>query len=127
MGLAAWLDLDGKDILAFAVASLLGYLAGAFLPPGEWAIYTSILVSYHLFLAWLVITADHKTGFSLPIISTLLTHLACMAVVLTLGMGRHYVPFFGIFRYGIAALAIFERNWLFSGNGKKKEVRDRKS
>ncbi len=109
MGMAAWLDMEGKDVVAFMFAGLLGYLAATLVPAGAWAIYASILVSYHLFLGWLVATAEHKTGVSLPIASTILTHLACLALILTLGMGRHVVPFFGIFRYGIAALAIFER------------------
>jgi hypothetical protein len=116
MGLAAWLNLDGKDVVVFMFAGLAGYFAGRLMPPGWWAIYMSILVSYHLFLAWLVLTADHDVGISMPIVSTITTHLACMAVVVGLGMGRHFIPFFSVFRYGIAGLAIFERGWLFSGN-----------
>jgi hypothetical protein len=116
MGLAAWLNLDGKDVVVFVFAGLAGYFVGRLMPPGWWAIYMSILVSYHLFLAWLVLTADHEVRISLPIVSTITTHLACMVVVVGLGMGRHFVPFFGVFRYGIAGLAIFERGWLFSGN-----------
>jgi hypothetical protein len=115
MGLAAFLDLDGPDIAAFFAATLLGYLAGAMVPPGAWSLYVSILVSYHFFLAWLVFSTEQKTGASLPIASTIVTHLACLAVVIPLGIGRRYIPFFGIFRYAIAALAIFERGWLFSG------------
>lgn len=119
MGLAGWLDLEGKDVVAFMFSVVLGYLAGTFVPPGGWSVYVSILVSYHLFLAWLVITAEHEIGVSLPISSTILTHLACLALILPLGMGRHFVPFFGVLRYSIAALAIFERGWLFSGNAAK--------
>jgi hypothetical protein len=91
MGLAAWLNLDGKDVVVFA--GLAGYFVGRLMPPGWWAIYMSILVSYHLFLAWLVLTADHDAGISMPIVSTITTHLACMVVVVGLGMGRHFVPF----------------------------------
>jgi hypothetical protein len=121
MGLAVWLNLDGKDVVVFMFASLAGYFVGRLMPPGLWAIYMSILVSYHLFLAWLVLTADHEVGFSMPIVSTITTHLACMVVVVGLGMGRHFVPFFGVLRYGIAGLAIFERGWLFSGNSDRPE------
>jgi hypothetical protein len=123
MGLSAWLDMEGKDIAAFMVAGLLGYLAGTIVPAGPWAIYTSILVSYHLFLGWLLVTAEHKTGVSLPIASTIATHLACLALILTFGMARR-VPFFGFFRYGIAALAIFERGWLFSGMSNQLKPQD---
>lgn len=85
----------------------------------SWSVYVSILFSYHLFLGWLVITADHEGGFSLPVVPTILTHLACLAVILTFGMGHHFVPFFGILRFGIAGLAIFECRWLFSGKTKR--------
>ena len=117
MGLAAWLNLKGTDVGAFVVAALIGYLAAFLMPPGWWAVYISILVSYHLFLAWLVLTADNESGISLPIVSTIATHLACMVVVLALGLGSHRTSPFGLFRYGIAGLAIFERAWLFSGKG----------
>ena len=114
MGLISFLNLEGKDLVGFFLANLLGYLAGTLVPHGAWAIYTSILVSYHIFLAWLIVWDDHETGVSLPIASTVVTHTACLALILPLGMGRHYIPFFGIFRYTIAALAIFECKWLFS-------------
>jgi hypothetical protein len=113
MGLISFLNLEGRDILGFVLANLLGFLAGTLVPDGPWAVYTSILVAYHLFLAWLILLDEHKTGVSLPIGSTIVTHAACMVVVLPLGMGRHYIPFFGLFRYAIAGLALFERKWLF--------------
>lgn len=97
-------------------------MIGIFLPPGMWALSVSVLVSYHLFLAWLLITADHEVGFSLPIFSTTLTHLACVTLILALAFGRHVIPFYSIIRYCIPALAPFERAWLFSGGKKKMEV-----
>ncbi|MGA2671695.1 MAG: hypothetical protein ABSE99_00595 [Terracidiphilus sp.] len=120
MGLAAWLDLDPMDVFVFMVCGLLGFVLGLLLPAGAWAIYGSILLSYHLFLAWLVVTADHQTGFSLPVVSTILTHAACLTLVIALALGRQHIPFFGFIRYGIAGLALFERGWLFSGNTKMK-------
>ena len=116
MGLAALFNLEGKDFAAFVVAGLLGYFSASLVPAGTWAALTSILVSYHLFLAWLVITAENKAAVSLPIFSTIATHLACLVLILPLALASHFVPFFGIFRYGIAGLAIFERGWLFTGN-----------
>jgi hypothetical protein len=83
----------GKDAAAFVVACILGYLVGRLLPTGPWAVYTSVLVGYHLFLAWLVITADHEVGFSLPIVSTIATHLACLACVVAILLARRYIPF----------------------------------
>jgi hypothetical protein len=103
----------GKDAAAFVVACILGYLVGRLLPTGPWAVYTSVLVGYHLFLAWLVITADHEVGFSLPIVSTIATHLACLGCVVAILLARRYIPFFRYFGMGVAGLAIFERSWLF--------------
>jgi hypothetical protein len=113
MGLTAWLDLKSRDIAAFAISSILGFLVGTILPVGPWAVYVPVLVSYHLFLAWLVITAEHETGVSMPIVSTIATHLACMAVIALLGMGHNGIPLFGLLKYAIAGLALFERGWLF--------------
>ena len=103
----------GKDAVAFLLACGLGYLVGTFLPAGAWAVYTSVLVAYHLFLAWLVITADHEVGISLPIVSTIVTHLACMGCVIGILLARHYIPFFRYLGMGVAGLAFFERGWLF--------------
>ena len=114
MGLATLFNLEGKDIAAFVVASLLGYLLASLMPAGTWAVLTSILVSYHLFLAWLVITAENRAGVSLPILSTIATHLACLVLIIPLALASRFIPFFGIFRYGIVGLAIFERGWLFT-------------
>jgi hypothetical protein len=115
MGFMAFMNLDGPDIAAFVVTGIIGYFAGLVVPAGAWSNNVSILVSYHLFLAWLIVSTEKKTGASLPITPTIVTHLACLAIILPLGIGGGRLPFFSIFRYGIASLAIFERGWLFSG------------
>src|SRR5258708_27133788 len=124
MGLLALFNLDGKDIAAFVVAGLLGYLSASLVPDGTWAALTSILVSYHLFLVWLVITAEDKAGVSLPILSTIATHLACLVLIVPPAFAGHFIPFFGILRYGIAALAIFERGCLFTQNSARSRPED---
>ncbi len=109
------------NAVVFLICSGVGFLLGRYLPEGAWAAYGSILISYHLFLGWLLITADRKVAFSLPIFSTIVTHSACLIVVVGFAVGRHYIPFFGIIRYLLPAMAPFERNWLFSG-GKAQQV-----
>jgi hypothetical protein len=116
MGFAALLNLEGKDLAAFVVAGLLGFFSASLVPPGTWAALASILVSYHVFLAWLVITAEDKAGVSLPILPTIATHLACLVLIVPPAFAGRFIPFFGILRYGIAGLAIFERGWLFTEN-----------
>jgi hypothetical protein len=105
--------------IGFFVCSGIGYLIGHYMGTGAMAAYVSILVSYHLYLGFLVMIAEKETGFSLPIGHTLVSHLACLAVVVGIAFGRHYIPFFGLVRLFVPAMAPFEVNWLFSG-GKKK-------
>jgi hypothetical protein len=102
------------DLIAFLVCAVVGYFVGSLLPEGSWAVYTSILVFYHLFLAWLVVDSGRDHGFSLPVGSTIATHLACLAIVIAYAAAHGVIPLFGLLRYGVAALALFERNWLFS-------------
>jgi hypothetical protein len=117
-----WLKIQGKDAVPFAIAGVIGYFVGRLVPDHTWAVYTSILVSYHLFLAWLVFTGDKNGGVSLGILSTILTHSACLFLAVAVVMARHYIPFFSILRFGISSIAVFERGWLFSGEKPKTRV-----
>ena len=105
--------------VVFVACSLIGYLIGHYFGAGAIAVYSSIMISYHLYLVFLVVTSEKRTGLSLPIVQTILTHVACVGMVVLLAMGRHFIPFFGIVRLFIPAIAPFEADWLFSG-GKKK-------
>jgi hypothetical protein len=113
--------IKGADLVAFLISVFLAYMVASLLPAGTWANYAFILIAYHLFLAWLVIDADHAKGFSLPIGSTILTHAACLVIIIPFGMGGSFIPFFSYVRFGVVALAVFERDWLFSGGRKMKE------
>lgn len=101
------------------VCMLLGFFICRYLLAGPLAIYASILISYHLFLAYLVITAERETGMSLPWAQTVLTHGACLAFLIGTAMGRDYIPLFGLLRYLLPGLAPFEAEWLFSGGRRK--------
>lgn len=114
MGLSAWLGLETKDILALAISNLIGFAVAMLLPDPAWRVYVSILVSYHLFLAWLVFGGDHKAGLSMPLAATIFTHGACVFLIVCLGLMRAHVPFFSILRYAIVAIALFEHKWMFS-------------
>jgi len=115
MGMQGFLNLEGEDFAAFVISGLAGFFAGTLVSDANWSVYVSILVSYHLFLAWLVFNQSGRAGLSMPLWMTVLTHAACMVVALGPAvMAEHSALGFGIFRYGIAALAIFETGWLFS-------------
>jgi len=140
MGLIRMLKLEGPDIAAFFVAGLMGYLVSTLVPPGLWSTLTYVLVSYHIFLVWLVLTGERDAAIQLPIVSTIITHLACLTLVLPLGFARHFLSMFlagihpsltvllllifmrfllpvtSVLRYAVTALAVFERYWLFSAD-----------
>ena len=122
MGLFVWLNLDGKDFAVFVVSDLIGLLAAIWLYPvnATLAGFVFMLVPYHLFLAWLVFDAD-RSGLSMPIFSTILTHLASIALVVCIQWEHRLIPFFGVVKYAIPASAVFERSWLFSGSSVKRE------
>ena len=100
-------------VVAFLLSSLIGFLIGHYLLTGAVAAYTSVLVSNHLYLGFLIIVSDHKTGISLPIGFTILTHLAFLLVAVGLPYLREHIPFFSAVGLLVPALAPFEANWLF--------------
>lgn len=115
MGMMGLLKLEGPDIAAFVLAGLAGYATGTLIPDVDVSVYVSMLVSYHLFLLWLLLSQSEKTGLSMPLWATALTHAGCMVLVITPAtMIGHTGITRLVFRYGIVGLALFERNWLFS-------------
>jgi hypothetical protein len=106
--------------VVFLLCAGLGYVIGHFFGDGPWVTYISMMVTYHLFLGFLVITAEKEASLAMPLGQTILSHAACLAVIIGLGMGRHAIPFFSIIRLFVPGLAPFEVNWLFGGDGKKK-------
>lgn len=107
--------------VGFLICSGIGYLIGHYMGSGALAAYLSILVSYHLYLGFLVMMAEKEASLSMPMAQTLITHAACLALVIGIAMGRHSIPFFGLIRLFIPGIAPFEVNWLFSGGRKKSE------
>jgi hypothetical protein len=115
------------DFVAFLISCGIGYVLLFYLPREHWAVFVSTIVSYHVFLAWLLITAQHETGFSFPIVTTILTHAAFMATVVGIVIARRYIPFFSLFGMGVAALAFFETKWLFAREIIKKKTKRAKN
>jgi len=105
--------------LGYVVASLIGFVIGHYLLHGAAAAFTSILVSYHLYLFFLVLGARHEKGISLPIGQTIFTHLAFLVVVIGIPYLRAQIPLFGLIALLVPGLAPFETKWLFSGQGSK--------
>jgi hypothetical protein len=106
-------------VVAFIVCDLLG-IPVAVLLPHSWAPYDSVLFSYNLFLAWLLISGSRKTGISLPILSTILTHLACLALITGLTIAFAHGPSY--LDFCLAGMAVFERYWIFNGKEKNEST-----
>lgn len=124
MGLLAFLNFGGSAAVAFAISCLIGYFAGCAVPSGPLAILTSLLVSYHLFLAWLVFSGKYKTARPTSLVAAVVTHVCCLVLLIVpVGMARGTVPFFDIFRYAMVGLAFFERSWLFSGSEIRRQAK----
>lgn len=126
MGLLERPQSSSKDVVAFIFACLIGYGVATFLPSGAWQAYTSVLLAYHLFLAWLIIIAEDEVGFSFHPFTTVLTHVAFIGTAVAILLARRHIPFFSFFGMGIAALAYFEKQWLFGGErNRSKAMEDR--
>ncbi len=104
--------------VVFVISSLIGFVIGHYLLEGAAAAYASILISYHLFLVYLIVSAEHEKGLSMPIGMAIPTHAAFLALLIGMAYTRTHVPFFGLIRLLIPALAPFETKWLFSGRTK---------
>ena len=147
MSLSSFSNFEGPDLAAFLVCAAIGFFAGCFAPHDSAAsLYITVLVAYHLFLAWLIFLsgtsfseggdAQKAAAISLPIGQTLLTHAACLAVILgTVATAAHKLALMnaphddsampntqGYVMYQVAkaicgamaGFALFERRWLFS-------------
>lgn len=115
--------LAAKHTVVFVICSLLGYIVSSFIPEGAWSTSAYLLVTYHLFLEWLAITANYEKDLSLPIGSIILIHLSCLTLVLCIGIGVRSIPLIGLSCYIVPALGVFEIKWLFLKGKKKKEIR----
>jgi hypothetical protein len=115
------LELKGMKGIVAILCGLVGYLLARFFPDGALAVYAPLMISYHLLLAFLVITTVQDKGVSLSPPSTVLTHVACLALLVTFAEARAYIPHFEIIRFFTPGLALFEAAWLFGGKGKKSQ------
>jgi hypothetical protein len=104
------------------ICALVGIIVGQYLLVGTVAVYASMLISFHLYLGYLVVMENREKGLSLPWGSTILTHAACMAIFIGLVELRYHISFFWVIQYFVPALAPFEAEWLFSGGRKKSGV-----
>lgn len=116
-------------LVVYALCDLVAFLLEKALPDAPWAPYVPLLVSYHLFLIFLLIAlgmrGEQKIGISLGIPMTVISHLAFVGGLIGIVFGREYVPLFGLVRYVLPGLAPFEARWLFEGKRKERVIDQR--
>jgi hypothetical protein len=110
-----------KGIVAI-LCSLVGYLLAQFLPDGALAVYAPMMIAYHLFLVFLVVTTVQDKGFSLSPVATVFTHVAFLTLLVVFAEAKVYIPYFSIIRFFTPGIAAFEAAWLFSGKGRKAQA-----
>jgi hypothetical protein len=104
--------------IGFIVSSLIGFVIGHYLLDGAPAAYASILISYHLYLIFLVVLViREEKGLAMPLSQALLTHMAFLGILIGLPYMREQIPLFGLLRLLVPGLAPFESKWLFSRAG----------
>jgi hypothetical protein len=111
--------VERMKFMVGVICALVGIIVGQYMLVGTPAVYASMLLSFHLYLGYLVVMENREKGLSLPLGSTVLTHAACLALLLGLVELRHHLAFFWVIQYFVPALAPFEAEWLFSGGRKK--------
>ena len=77
----------------------------SFLLDGAAAAYASVLISYHLYLALLVILTLQEKGFAMPIGMTIVMHSAFLAFLIGFAYAREHIPFFGLLSLLVPALS----------------------
>lgn len=105
--------VKGGNLIAFLAAIFFGYVIATLLPAGPWSIYIFLMVSFHIFLAWLVLNAYHEEGFSQPIPMAILIHVGFLAIMIAFGYIYQDASVLKIVRFSVASLAIYERKLLF--------------
>jgi hypothetical protein len=93
---------------------LLGYVMSRFIPDGPLSVYASLFLSYHLLLAFLVITHIQDKAATLKVVNAALTHGGFVVLLLVACEAGAMVPYFFVWRFLLPALAYVELTALFS-------------
>jgi hypothetical protein len=122
MGISSLLRLRKGDGFALFGSCLVGYLVGRIILDPNWSIQAYILISYHLFLGFLLATRGKENKHPVPVAAGIAIHLAFVAAIVGIGLLRHYIPYFSLVRYAIAGVAVFERWFLFGPDSDRDET-----
>jgi hypothetical protein len=104
------LKLKHRDVGALIMFCLIGLLVGSAIHDPTWAAYTGFLVFDHLALGWLVFMDENSVKRAVPIEFIIAVHMAFVVLVVVVVAARDSLPYFGLFPYPMAAMAL----WLLS-------------
>ena len=76
-----------KDRGIYLFCCLVGYAVSLALRPEVWGPYVGLLLTYHLFLAWLIGSANEKSQRTYGIPATIAAHLGFLAVLIAARLG----------------------------------------
>ena len=76
-----------KDRAIYLVCCLVGFVVSLAARPEFWAPYAGVLVTYNLFLAWLVLSGEEKTARSHGILATVAGHIAFLILLVAARFG----------------------------------------
>lgn len=104
MDLPALLNLKQRDFAALAVFCMIGFLVACVVRDPTWAVYGSILVTYHCFVGWLLFLRDGRFERVVPVSVLVLIHVIFIAVVAVLVGTRDRIPRFDFLPVPFAAI-----------------------
>jgi hypothetical protein len=104
--------------IVVVLGCMLSYVISRFIPDGPLAVYASLFLSYHLLLAFLVITHIQDKGATLNLVNAALTHGGFVVLLLVAGEAGAMLPYFFVWQFVLPALAYVEWNVLFSSKKK---------
>jgi len=113
MGISSLLRLRRGDGWALFLSCLIGAFVARFVHDPNWSTQTYLLLSYHLFLVYLVVRRGVESKHPIPLAGGIAVHFAFVLLIVGIGFfGVHYV-WFRFIRYAVAGLAVFERWFIF--------------
>ena len=113
MGISSLLRLRRGDGWALLLSCLIGAFLARFIHDAKWSTQAYLLLSYHLFLAYLVMRRGVESKHPIPLAGGIAVHFAFVVLIVGIGFfGVHYV-WFRLVRYAVAGLAVFERWFIF--------------
>jgi hypothetical protein len=94
------------------LSGILCFTIARFAPDGPLAVFLPIMISYHIFLAYLVTSFPKEAELSIG--AGLFIHLLCVCILAAFVLVQDFVPYITLVRCSIPAFAFVESGLLWS-------------